>query len=74
MVLLDIEQGHAQHGAVGGNQGQVDAQHLVERRRDFADHHFGELNHRGDNQDKGQNSQRAQFKGLDEEMLQEPAP
>jgi hypothetical protein len=70
VLLLDIEQGHAQHRAVGGDQRQVDAQHAEQHRRGLLDEHLGEADDGGDHHDEGQGAQvgqvRAQQVGVDE--------
>jgi hypothetical protein len=53
----DVEQRHAEHRAVGGDQRQVDAQHLVQHRAGLLDHQFGELHDGGDGDDEGQRAQ-----------------
>ncbi len=63
VVLADIEQGDAQHGAVGGDQRQVDAQHAVQQRAALAHHHLGKLHHHRDDQDKGNGLEVAQPEG-----------
>ncbi|CAK0744928.1 hypothetical protein CCP4SC76_1570003 [Gammaproteobacteria bacterium] len=50
--FMDIEQGRAQHRAVGGNQRQVNAEHLIQPRAGLANHHFGDLHHGGDQGDE----------------------
>ncbi len=47
MRLVDIQKCHAKHSAVGGDQGQIHAQHPVKQGAGFANDHFSELdNHR----------------------------
>src|SRR5665811_857165 len=48
--FLHVEQREAEHSTVGGNQRQVNTQHLIQRRADFAYHHLGELNHSSNDQ------------------------
>jgi hypothetical protein len=57
VLLLHIQQGNAQHGAVGGDQGQVDAQHAEQHRRGLLDEHLGETDDAGDHHDEGQGAQ-----------------
>ncbi len=47
-LLLDHQDRDAQHGAVGGDQGQEDAQRLIERRRELLEHDLDHL-HEGRN-------------------------
>ncbi len=65
VLLLGIKQGHTQHRAVGGDQRQEDAQHLVEHRAGLVHHHFGELHHHGDHQDEGDGAHVLQSQGLE---------
>ena len=50
-VLLYDEDGHAQHGAVGRDERQEDAQCLIEWGRDLLQHNLDHLHQRGDDQD-----------------------
>ena len=54
MPEVNVEQRHAEHRAVGGDQWQEDAQQAIQRRAGFTHDHFGKLHHHGDDQDKGQ--------------------
>ncbi len=38
---LEVEQGHGEHGAVDGDEGQKDAQDLVQHRAGLAHHRLG---------------------------------
>ena len=57
MALVDAQQRDAQHGTVGGDEGQEDAEQAIEGRAALADHHLGELHHHGDHQDEAQGAQ-----------------
>jgi hypothetical protein len=57
MLVGDIQQRHAEHRAVGGDQRQVDAEHLVQQRAGLLDHHLGELHDGGDGDDERQRAQ-----------------
>ena len=57
MTRVDVQQRHAENGAVSGDQRQEDAQQAIERRAGFAHHHFGKLHHHRDNQNKGQRTE-----------------
>jgi hypothetical protein len=57
MLLLHVQKGDAQHGAVGGNQGQEDAQYPVQERTGLAHDHFGELHQGRDHQDETEGRQ-----------------
>ncbi len=58
-VVLEsyIEQRHAENRAVGGDQGQVDAQYLMQQRTGFLDDQLGQLNDGGDGDDERQGAQ-----------------
>ncbi|MPM63973.1 hypothetical protein SDC9_110858 [bioreactor metagenome] len=62
VVVRNVEQRHAEHGAVGGDQRQVDAQRLLQRRRGLGDDHFGQLDDGRDGDDEGQRAQVLQAK------------
>ncbi|SYL73577.1 Uncharacterised protein [Klebsiella pneumoniae] len=69
MRQVDVQQRDAEYRTVGGDQRQEDPEQPVERRAGFPHHHFGELHHHGDHQDKAQcaqieNIQRDQDKGI----------
>ena len=51
---LYVEQRDAQHRAVGGNQRQIDAQHLIQLAAGLLDDHFCELHDAGNHHDEGQ--------------------
>ena len=53
VVILHVQQGDAQHGAVGGDQGQVHAQGGVQGGDVLLQEHFHELHQTGDDQDEG---------------------
>ncbi len=57
VAVGDIEQRHAEHGAVGGDQRQVDAERLLQGRRGLGDDHFGQLDDGRDGDDEGQRAQ-----------------
>ena len=57
VLVGDVEQRYAEHRAVGGDQRQVDAQHLMQHRAGLLDHHLGELDDGGDGDDEGQRAQ-----------------
>ena len=69
VLLVDVQQGHTQHRAVGGDQGQVDPQNPVQQGAGFAHHHLGELHHHGDHQDEGDGLQVAQAQRLQQEVV-----
>jgi hypothetical protein len=69
----DVEQRHAEHRAVGGDQRQVDAQHLVQQRAGLLDDQFGELHDRGDHDDEGQRAQVAEIEGLQQVVVDQVA-
>ena len=54
VVRLHVEQCHAEYRAVGCDQGQEDAQHLVEHGAGLVHDHLGELHDHGNDQDKTQ--------------------
>jgi hypothetical protein len=49
-----VEQRHAEHGAVGGDQRQVDAEHLMQQRAGLLDHQLGQLHDGGDGDDEAE--------------------
>lgn len=57
MSLIDAEQRHPEHRAVGGDEGQEDPQQAIEGRAALAHHHLGKLHHHGDHQNKGEGAQ-----------------
>jgi len=71
-LLLDGEQRQAEHRAVGGDQRQVDAERLIQRRRRFLDDHLDELHGRRDDQDEGENPQIAEIERRQQPVLEHP--
>ena len=63
MPVGNVQQRHAQHRAIGRNQRQINTQDAVEQRTGFLDHHFRELDNRGDGDDERDCAQIAQVKG-----------
>jgi hypothetical protein len=63
VAVGDVEQRHAEHGTIGGDQRQVDAQRLLQGRRGLGDDHFGQLDDGGDGDDEGQRAQVLQPEG-----------
>ena len=57
MPKVDIEQRHAQHRAVGGDERQENAQQAIQGRAGFPHHHLGKLHHNRNDQNKGQGAQ-----------------
>ena len=53
VALLHVDQHHAQNGAVGGDQGQVHAQRLVQRGDALLQEHLHHLHDGGDDQNEG---------------------
>jgi hypothetical protein len=72
VAFLRVDQGQAEHRAVGRDQRQVDAECLVERRRHLVDHRFGELDDGGDDQDEGQDAQVAQAERRQQPVFENP--
>jgi len=70
--LLHIQQRHTQHSAVGGDQRQVDAEHLIQARAGLADDHFGELHGTGDDQNERQDAQVFDAQRLQHPVFQHP--
>src|SRR5574337_52286 len=68
-----VEQGNAQHRAVGGDEGQVNPQHLMQHRAGLLDHQFGELHDGCDHHDEGQGAQIAQVEGGEQVMVDQVA-
>ena len=48
-----VQRGHAQHRAVGGDEGQIDTQRRVDGRHGLFQEHFHELNQRRNHQNEG---------------------
>ena len=71
-VLLDDQNGYTQHGAVGGDERQEDAQGLIERRRDLLEDDFDHLHQGGNDQDEGDGLQILQSEGVEHIGLNEP--
>ena len=69
VLAIDVQQRHAEHGAVGRDQRQEDAEQLVQQRARRPHHDLGELHHARDQQDE---DQRAQV--LEAERHQHPLP
>ena len=52
VLFIDVQHGDAQHGAVGGGEGQVDAEGLIQRGNKLFEDHFHQLYQRGDDQNE----------------------
>ena len=63
VVILGIQQSHAQHGAVGGDQGQVDAQRGVQGGDVLLQEHFHKLHQTGNDQNVGHGLHELQMQG-----------
>ena len=57
MLVGDVQQRHTEDRAVGRDQRQVDAEHLMQYRARFLDDHLGHLHDRCDGDDEGQRAQ-----------------
>jgi hypothetical protein len=64
VALVRVQERHAEHGAVGGDQGQVDTEHPVQERARLAHYHFRELHDHGNDQDEGDRAQVSEPQGL----------
>ncbi len=56
-VALHHEQRGSEDGAVDGQQGQKNTEGVVERREEAVQHHFQNLDHRGNHGDLGEQTQ-----------------
>ena len=72
VLLLHVEQRNPQHRAVGGDQRQIDAQHLVQHRAGLVDEHLGKLDDPGDHHDERQRAQVEQL-GAEQVLVDEVA-
>ena len=70
--VLRVEQHDAEHGAVGGDQGQVDAERGVQRRDRLFKEHLDELHERGDDEDISDRLQELETE-LHEQQVDQPA-
>ena len=52
IAIVDVQDGHAQDGAVGGDQGQIHTQRLVQRGDELLQHVLQQLHQDGDDQDE----------------------
>ena len=52
VLLIDIEHRDTQYGAVGGDEGQIDAEGFIQWRQELLEGHFHQLYQRGDDQDE----------------------
>ena len=66
MLLVGVQKGDAEDGAVGGNQRQVNAEEAVQYRASLGDEHFGEADEDGDGDDEADGAQVAQAEGFEE--------
>ena len=57
VAQADVQQRDAEHGAIGGDQRQVDAQYLMQQGTGLLDHQFRKLHDRGNRYDEGQGAQ-----------------
>ena len=69
----NVQQRHAQHRAIGRNQRQINTQDAVEQRTGFLDHHFRQLDNRGDGDDERDRAQIAQVEGRQEPAVDDIA-
>ena len=72
VLFLHIEQRHAKHGAIRGDQRQVDAKHLIEAGAGLADDHFGELYGCGNHQNERENAQIGDSQRQQQPVLKHP--
>ena len=72
VVLLDAEDGHTKHGAVGGDEGEEDAKRLIESRRHFLKHDFDQLYQRGNDQNESDGLQILEAEGVEHVFLYQP--
>ena len=72
VAILGVLQHHAQHSAVGGDQGQVHTQGLIEGGHGLLEEHLDELHQRGDDQNVGHGLHEGQAHGNQNELIDGP--
>ena len=72
VALLHVHQSCTQHGAVGGNEGQVDAQGLIKARHTLFQEHLHHLYDGGNDQNEGYGLHIFHFKRNQQEGVHRP--
>ena len=72
VVLLDHEDGDAEHGTVGRDERQEDAEGLIEGGRHFLQDDLHHLHQRGDDEDEGDGLQILKAEGVEHVFLYQP--
>ena len=71
VALVNVQDGHAQHRAVGGDQGQVDPQSHIQRRDELFEDQLQQLYQHRDDEDEGNGLEIGQIQVV-EQLLQRP--
>ena len=71
-AVLAVQLGHAEDGAVCGDERQEDAQGGVQRRHETLHRDVDELHKRGDHEDERERVDVAEAGGLEDEVVQQP--
>ena len=71
-MLLDVQQRHAQQGAVGGDEGQVNAQGLVQGGYALFQEHLHHLHNGGNDEDEGGSLHIPQIQGGEDVVVYRP--
>ena len=71
-VFLNTKDSHTEHGAVGGNERQEDAQRLIQGGRDLLEYNLYHLHQGGNDEDEGYGLQVLQSVGFEDVFLDQP--
>ena len=69
---MDTENGYTKHSTVGSDEGQEDAQCLIEGGRHLLQDYLDHLHKSSNDQDEGDGLQILQAKGVEHELLYQP--
>ena len=73
VILLHVQQGHPEHGAVGRDQGQIHTENRVQQRARCTHDRLGELDDRGNHEDEGDGAQILQTERHQQQGVQQVA-
>ncbi len=73
VVFIEIQKGDPEDRAVGGDEGQVHTECLVQSRRGLEHDHLDKLHEDSDDQDKGDGAQIKHIKGHEQVGLNAPS-
>ena len=72
IAVLNVQQGHAEDGAVRRDEGQVDAQRLIQRGDGLLQEHLDELHKGGDDEDEHDGLHVHEFQRHEQELVDGP--